>query len=54
MKKITKKQNVGMVFDEHSHPVAIYYKNGGLKFYSIKEMNETELDALMEADAPKF
>ncbi len=44
------KQNVGMIFDEHSNPIAIYWKNGTLKHYSVKEMNETQLDELWEAD----
>lgn len=48
---MTKRQNVGMVFDEESHPIAIYWKNAvGMKWYLLKEMNETDTDALMAAD----
>lgn len=49
MRKV-KKVNVGMIFDEDSVPIAIYWKNGMLKHYSVKEMDETHLDQLWEAD----
>lgn len=52
MRKVMK-QNVGMIFNEHSEPMAIYWKNGSLKHYILKEANETELDKLWEADKPE-
>ena len=48
---ITKRQNVGMMFSEESVPVAIYWKNGtGMKFFLLKECNETDIDSLLAAD----
>lgn len=52
MKK-AKKQNVGMIFDEHSNPVAIYWKNGTLKYFKLREMNETDMDYLWDTDKPE-
>lgn len=53
-KKVTRKQNVGMIFEqtgeEKPKPIAIYWKNGSLKLFTLKEMNEFEMDKLMEAD----
>ena len=43
------KQNVGMLFDNESHPIAIYWKNGtGLKYFMLKEASETDMDNLWE------
>lgn len=43
------KQNVGMLFDSESHPIAIYWKNGtGLKYFMLKEAGENEMDLLWE------
>jgi len=43
-----------MVFDEQSHPVAIYWKNGvGIKYFTLKEFNETDMDLLWEVDSPQ-
>ncbi len=37
-----------MIFDQDSNPVAIYWKNGTLKYFTLKEMSETDMDLLWE------
>lgn len=53
-KKVTRKQNVGMIFEQSGEdkpkPIAIYWKNGSVKVFLLKEVNEFEMDKLMGAD----